>query len=204
MKVWIRRLGAGTEEIYQNLKAGHEIWVTAPLGSGLVKKINSYSNVLFLSGGVGGASILPIQEKRRLQSQYKDIWVHGERDSQSLDKNLKIDHLYFEKSENKNDVAKVGRITDFLTQPNWQSGFSAAVACGPSAMLEGIDKIWEQQNVKIPLFLGLEEKMACGMGLCFSCSVKTNVGMARCCLEGPWFERKELKDHWKFRKGLAP
>ena len=122
----------------------------------------------------------------------------------SLAAGLDPDLVYIE------DVAgahKKGRVTTLFEDPlalapHKLDDFDALVCCGPSPMLQALQKF--SANLNKVCYLGLEEKMACGLGLCFSCSVKTDVGMQRCCLEGPWFNSKSLLNHFEFRQGLLP
>ncbi len=205
LEVWVRRLGSGSEELFNAGKKNFRIDVTAPLGNGLNLM---GKNVLFLSGGVGAASIFPIV-KKHLETKSKHLWVHGEQNEGSFDQTwLKAGALlqphisYF---EDQASFGLKGRITsafEGVVDKRIADNFDAVVACGPSAMLEALVK--KNRSLKhlekTPLWLGLEEKMGCGVGLCFSCSVSTQEGMQRCCLEGPWFEADTLKNHFSFRK----
>jgi dihydroorotate dehydrogenase electron transfer subunit len=239
MELWVRRLGAGTEELFKTLKAGTEVELTAPLGQGLSDELmNSSEPLVFLSGGVGGASILPLVRARREQGAQKDLWIHGERTLKLLDReiaqaraSLRPDLFYIERSEEvkaerseeikaeRSEKIKAerseeipiqeGRITRvFESRPSklaWPELVGAYVACGPSAMLEALLKLASSSKFGLDkLYLGLEEKMGCGIGLCFSCSVlKTHEGPQRCCIEGPWFRASEIEAHFDFRRGQA-
>jgi len=44
----------------------------------------------------------------------------------------------------------------------------------------------------IPAEVSLEEHMACGIGACLGCVVKTTDGFKRVCKEGPVFKAYEL------------
>ncbi|MCM1536154.1 MAG: dihydroorotate dehydrogenase electron transfer subunit, partial [Clostridium sp.] len=70
-------------------------------------------------------------------------------------------------------------------------------SCGPMPMLRAIKKYAEEKG--IDAYLSLEERMACGVGACLGCVVKTkevnhhsHVKNARICTDGPVFEAKEL------------
>jgi dihydroorotate dehydrogenase electron transfer subunit len=41
-------------------------------------------------------------------------------------------------------------------------------------------------------FVSVEEKMACGFGVCLGCAVKTAKGYIRACKEGPVFNIREV------------
>ncbi len=64
-------------------------------------------------------------------------------------------------------------------------------ACGPKPMLSGIKGIAANEN--ITAYLSLEERMACGVGACLGCSVKSSKsGYKRVCKDGPVFEAGEI------------
>ena len=70
-------------------------------------------------------------------------------------------------------------------------------ACGPMPMLRAIKKYAEEKQ--IPAYISLEEHMACGVGACLGCVVKTtkvdhhsHVNNARICTDGPVFEASEV------------
>lgn|GEM_PF-726451 len=228
LEVWVRRLGGGTDELFRRGEKGMKLSITAPLGGGLPKEVVSpRASVLFVSGGVGAASLLPVVRARaaaRLAATPRksapleglDVWVHGERSLGDMDakvlassESLRPDLLCLEEKASGPARKKLprsltlsqGRVTEALAQVAGQA-FTAAVACGPTPMLQALSAEFAKHETlaKLPLYLGLEEKMACGIGLCFSCSVMTCRGPERCCLEGPWFRSGDIADHYRFRK----
>ena len=68
--------------------------------------------------------------------------------------------------------------------------YDVVYACGPTPMLAYIQKICLEANVKC--WLSLENRMACGLGACLGCTVKTTEGNKRCCKDGPIFDGKIL------------
>lgn len=63
-------------------------------------------------------------------------------------------------------------------------------ACGPFPMLRNLGNIRSGGCEK--LFVSLENRMACGMGGCLGCSIRTRSGMARVCVDGPVFKWEEI------------
>ena len=66
-------------------------------------------------------------------------------------------------------------------------------ACGPKRMLAAVASYAAERG--IPCYVSLEERMACGVGACLGCVVKTretdphsHVNNARICTEGPVFD----------------
>ena len=71
-------------------------------------------------------------------------------------------------------------------------------ACGPKPMLRAIKELAAQK--KIPCYISLEERMACGIGACLACVCQTknvdghsNVHNARVCKDGPVFKAEEVE-----------
>ena len=71
-------------------------------------------------------------------------------------------------------------------------------ACGPMPMLRAIKTYAAEHGIKA--YISLEEHMACGVGACLGCVVKTkekdhhsHVNNARICTDGPVFEAGEVE-----------
>ncbi len=88
-----------------------------------------------------------------------------------------------------------GNVTDALRENNLSA--DVIYACGPSPMLKGI-KAFSCGN-GIRTYLSLEERMACGVGVCLGCVCTTthtdphsHVCNARVCTDGPVFPADEV------------
>ena len=79
-----------------------------------------------------------------------------------------------------------GRIPDFL-EPHH---YSAVYACGPDPMIRAVVQACGRTGT--PCFVSMERRMACGVGACLGCTVRTKAGNRRCCADGPVFDAKEL------------
>ena len=207
LSVWVRRLGAATEEL-AHFKKGMKLQVTLPLGQGFSSSTLRASRLLLVSGGVGAASVLPLALARGIAP--KDLWIHGDRDESTLDGELmsathRPTYVCLETLPEKSIGFHPGRVTDLIQSISAENaaGLAGVVACGPSPMLEAVAKVCASSSrlQKLPVILGLEERMGCGIGICFSCSVWTNDGMKRLCTEGPWFAANEMPDHFRCRGG---
>jgi dihydroorotate dehydrogenase electron transfer subunit len=81
-------------------------------------------------------------------------------------------------------------------KPN--NGSVAAFTCGPNRMMELVAEIAQQASVRLQVLL--EKRMACGIGVCFSCVQRVRrpdgtEDYARVCTEGPLFDAKDIL--WK-------
>ena len=63
-------------------------------------------------------------------------------------------------------------------------------ACGPKPMLKAVAEIAFQKQIACQV--SLEERMACGIGACKGCAVKTRSGYKMACTDGPVFDAKEI------------
>ncbi len=71
-----------------------------------------------------------------------------------------------------------------------------AFTCGPPPMMQAIHEI--TRHVGIRLYVLMEKRMACGIGVCLSCVCRTTSGRSgysRVCKEGPVFDANEIIWH---------
>lgn len=69
-------------------------------------------------------------------------------------------------------------------------------ACGPRGMLKSVAEISAKYSVKCDVLL--EQRMACGIGTCYSCTCETllddgSITKKRVCVDGPVFSSKDIK-----------
>ena len=78
-----------------------------------------------------------------------------------------------------------------LGQPG-QDGL-VAFACGPTPMMKAVDEITRPRAVR--LYVLMEKRMACGIGVCLSCVCRTTSagsGYSRVCKDGPVFDANQI------------
>jgi len=85
------------------------------------------------------------------------------------------------------------RLDEFLSSGQARPG-SVIHACGPRLMFKAVTLVADKH--RIPAYLSWEERMACGLGICLTCTcpVKDGEGfkMERTCVEGPSFEASRI------------
>ena len=93
-------------------------------------------------------------------------------------------------------IGTKGNVLTALSESGLQP--SVMMACGPMMMLRAIRQ--EASERAIPAYISLEEHMACGVGACLGCVVKTkevdhhsHVHNARICTDGPVFDAEEVE-----------
>ena len=158
-------------------------------------------NVILIGGGIGIPPMLSVLHTiRECQNEVDPCQVTsviGYRDRHDF----LSDNLY-EESDNlliaTDDGSRGthGTVIDALNE-NHTTG-DVIYACGPTPMLRGVKKWGEEQG--IPVWLSLEEKMACGIGACLACVCKSGdiddhsmVKNKRICCDGPVFPAEEVE-----------
>ena len=95
-----------------------------------------------------------------------------------------------------------GRVTDAMPEAIARGGTDVVYACGPNAMLAAVSVLGVRLDV--PVRVALEERMACGLGICFTCVIPVrdrdgDVQMRRSCIDGPVMDGARVE--WR-RMGL--
>ena len=174
--------GRGTEELAE-LKPGEKALLTGPLGRGWVAASEGIPQgaAALVSGGVGVAPLACFAGE--LEEQVFDFYA-GFRNGPFGLEGVQP-HSLILSSENGSAGLK-GRIPDhFSPEP-----YSVVYACGPEPMLKII--AGQCRTAGVPCFVSLERHMACGVGACLGCTVRTREGNCRCCADGPVFNSEVL------------
>lgn len=184
IRIVYRVAGKGTEE-FSHLSPGDEITILGPLGNGY-EMLDG--NAVLVAGGIG---IPPMLELAK-QLPGKVTVVLGYRNSQMF---LKED---FEKYANviiateDGSQGEKGNVLDALRNQKITGDFICS--CGPKPMLKALAQYAQAHDMEA--WMSLEEKMACGIGVCLGCAVpiRTEDGFVykRVCKDGPVFNSKEI------------
>ena len=187
--------GQGSRELC-GISPGEEAELIGPLGEPWPLEdiqIKSNSNrgkslepIALIGGGVGIAPLLLFAGE--LGKQPFDFYAGFKSGSFGLE-HIKPRSLVV--SSEDGSVGVKGRITDFFSP----LGYSAVFACGPEPMLKILSKVC--MALLIPCFVSVERRMACGVGACLACTVKTAPKTGQevyrhCCTDGPVFRAEEI------------
>ena len=82
-------------------------------------------------------------------------------------------------------VGVKGFVTDAIKEMAGQADYF--YTCGPMVMMKAVCQVLEG-----PGEASLEERMGCGAGFCYGCSIETKNGPRRVCKDGPVFKKEEL------------
>ncbi len=193
VRILYKVVGKGTV-ILSNKRAGDKLSVLGPLGKGF--EITQRAEHLFIvAGGIGIAPMLFL--------------------SQAVDKKAVTFMAGFRTSDEIIDPASVGikqdisfatddgskgyhgRVTDLLEQEiiKHRDNAIGVYACGPVPMLKALSSI--SDKYRIPCKVSMETFMACGLGACQGCvvrsaSVSDQISYHHVCKDGPVFDINEI------------
>lgn len=188
--------GKGTK-ILSAKREGELIDIIGPLGYGTFIYSN-YQNLAIIGGGIG---VFPLYElAKSAKSEEKSVNTYlGFRN-----KELVVLEEEFKKVSNKlilttddGSYAEKGFSIDFLKKDIEEGKIDSIYACGPLPMLRAVRELAIEKN--IPCQISLEEKMACGLGACLGCAVKTAESPKdapeywHVCKAGPVFDAKKVE-----------
>jgi NAD(P)H-flavin reductase len=185
----IARRGRGTEELAA-MRAGEEAELTGPLGNGwedLLPPREKRGPIALVGGGIGFAPLAAFAPE--LPEGSYDFYAGFRTLPAEEYRNLFGSFLYPRQLRIATEDGSMGRkglACDFLDPAK----YSAVCACGPEPMLRVVAASCEKAGT--PCFISLERRMACGVGACLGCTVKTVKGNRRCCADGPIFNAKEI------------
>ncbi|MDR3334520.1 MAG: dihydroorotate dehydrogenase electron transfer subunit [Treponema sp.] len=176
----IARRGKGTTEL-RALRAGESAYLTGPLGNTWGDMELTEGPLALVSGGIGIAPLLAFAQE--LPPEGFDFYAGFK--SRSFGMNGLHSRAVVLATEDGSE-GRQGRILDFLKPAKYR----ALYACGPEPMLKAAAALCKTADV--PCFISMERRMACGVGACLGCTVRTIHGNRRCCADGPIFRAEEI------------
>jgi len=181
-------VGRGTT-LLAGLKAGDKTSLLGPIGNGFPLPDDSTKKVIMVGGGMG---IVPFY---MLATALTDgVFLFGARGKSDAALTADFTGLgcRVEVSTEDGSVGTKGLVTDLLAKE--LSPDSIVYACGPPGMLKAVAGMAAMAGVRC--YVSLEKTMACGIGVCLGCAVKTrHEGRAKyrmVCSEGPVFDSAEI------------
>ena len=188
--IGVKIVGKGTTEIAA-FEVGKEITVLGPLGNGFT--IDNSGKYILVSGGTG---VFPINfaHEYMTSQNIEHVVVQGFRDKSQVIMNEDS----FVLTTDAGDAGMKGNCCDGLNTLAENIKNGAQVLCvGPLPMMKAVGK-WAQDN-GLTCFVSMEQRMACGIGICLVCICKIKAEAAgqefdhkRCCKDGPVFNYEEV------------
>jgi NAD(P)H-flavin reductase len=200
-EVLVRKAGRLTQ-LVTRLVAGDLLYVRGPYGRRVAWDQLEGSNLMLIAGGLGLAPLRPFVRRaliRRERFRHIDVLI-GARNPEEL---LFRDDLASWKAR-RDDVrvlltvdaasngwnGRIGVITTLFDQVHPETEDAVAVICGPPVMYRhAIRRLLAMGFYESRVWLTLERRMKCGVGLCGNCQMN---GLYLC-QQGPLFSYREVR-----------
>ena len=179
--------GAGSAWLAE-VGTGDTLDVVGPLGKEFPLP-QRQASCLLVGGGYGAAPLHYLTEILAPLGHRVDLIVGASSEStllHSLEAKRVAHSLTITTDDGSAGLA--GRVTDAIPDTVARGATDVIYACGPNAMLAAVSALGARLGV--PVRVALEERMACGLGICFTCVIPVRerggeVQMKRSCIDGP-------------------
>ncbi|HOX09550.1 MAG TPA: dihydroorotate dehydrogenase electron transfer subunit [Candidatus Omnitrophota bacterium] len=185
-------LGKGTAKL-SSAKAGDTLDILGPLGKGFMVP-EGRKNIVIIAGGIGVAPLAFLAEEILKDKKKCVSVIIGARGRNSL-----LCREHFEglgiKTLVATDDGSCGRrcfATDLLERSiaGKKPSETVVYACGPSPMLKTAANAAKKRGIEA--YGSFEEYIACGVGACLGCAIRTKSGYKLICKDGPVFKLEEM------------
>jgi dihydroorotate dehydrogenase electron transfer subunit len=179
-------VGKGTNWLARR-QAGDKVDLLGPLGNGFTIQPTT-RNVLLIAGGIGIAPLCFLAQEAKKQSGSVALLLGAATSAQLCPDKLLPDDTECITATEDGTGGRKGMITECL--PELSGRADQVFACGPTAMYRELVSGGLLRTK--PVQISLEVRMACGLGVCYGCAVKTKKGLKQVCQDGPVFELDDI------------
>lgn len=191
-----------------NCQPGDELTVWGPLGNGF--SAEPVDHLIMVAGGIGQTPFLALGReflgsrrygngRRIVRPSAKVTMCYGVRNKDYLAgvEDFRLCGIELKVSSDDGSTGHHGLVTELLETVLIENSASTCriACCGPERMMEAVAGVARIKDV--PCEVSLETPMACGVGICFSCVVRTEQPCGdwdykRTCVEGPVFDARKI------------
>ena len=187
----IKVVGDGSRLLAQS-SVGSPLRVLAPLGIGFPAPPLGYK-VLVVAGGIGIAPLFPLV--LGLRRSHIDLHLFygakSQKDLICLHELLLLKGITISIATEDGTHGEQGLITKVLRDKvPFQAEKMVIYTCGPEPMMQAVANLAVEGM--ITCWASLERRMACGIGACLGCVVKTKKGYLCSCMNGPVFNSQDI------------
>jgi len=169
------------------------IWLESPdigpaaqPGQFVMVRCGAARNLLLMAGGIGIAPLYFVAQEA-IKKGCSVKLLYGTPSKHHYPANLLPPQVELISVTEDGTIGRKGLVTDFL--PDFVNWADQVFACGPIPMYRDMTR--RKRELKLegkPVQISLEVRMACGLGVCYGCTVKTKDGLQQVCKDGPVFD----------------
>lgn len=183
-------VGKGTGALSQR-KAGEQIDLLGPLGNSFSLPPAGIQDVVMIAGGIGIAPFLILSDFLK-KKKFRMKLFYGGRAKK---------HIYGVKEFKRNGCevfvatedgsqGTKGFVSKLFDSIPTDPATTFIYTCGPTPMMAAVQEFARARHLRGQA--SCEERMACGLGACLGCVVKTKSGYKTACYDGPVFDLGEI------------
>ncbi len=182
--LYYKTVGEGTRDL-SRMAPGAALELLLPLGNGFHPE-KCAADALLIGGGLGVAPLYLLSKELLAQGKHATaVLGFNKADEICLADDLKALGIPVLIATMDGSVGTKGFVTDAIAAA--KPVFDRFYACGPLPMLKAVCKALDA-----PGEVSLEERMGCGAGFCYGCTIQTANGPRRVCADGPVFDKEEV------------
>jgi dihydroorotate dehydrogenase electron transfer subunit len=182
-------VGRGTEWMARR-RPGDAVELYGPLGHGYTIRPGS-RNLLLVGGGIGVAPLVWLADEAAERGLSVTMLLGARTAGQIYPSDLLPAEVELAVATDDGSAGHRGFVTDLLTE--YALWADQIFGCGPTAMFRSMAAVLRSVQYRKSCQVLLEERMACGTGICYSCAVETRRnGMKLICKDGPKFELRDV------------
>lgn len=199
-KLAIRNVGTLTNKLHQ-LQRGDLVGIRGPFGNGFDDEVFESKPLILIGGGCGFVPLRPLINDYidgRLKNTDLQVFYGCLNENTLL---FRREHVRWNRQAELNVIlekpskkwgGEKGLVTDLL-KTRKISPDSVAVLVGPPMMYKFVIKELKKKKIKDEnIYLSLERKMYCGIGICQHCAI----GPYYVCKDGPVFQWSNIKKYF--------
>jgi dihydroorotate dehydrogenase electron transfer subunit len=180
--------GKGTEWLSE-CEPGELLDVSGPIGSGF-SILPATKNLLLVAGGIGIAPFVYVADKYGW-GRKKVTLLAGAATKKQLFPNILPPQVEYIVATEDGSAGHRGMVTDLL--PEYAPAAEQILACGPLPMYRHMAENPGRCGITgKSVQVSMEMRMACAMGVCYGCTIRTTKGVKQACKDGPVFRLDEI------------
>lgn len=184
--VFYEVVGPGTK-IMSEMKKGDDIDILGPVGTPFSMPPAGVKQVVMVAGGIGVAPFLILSDVLKKKNVELILLYGGRTKGHTYNmKDFKDNGCKVHISTDDGSVGTKGQVSKLFNKIDLNPKTTFLYTCGPKAMMASLQDFAKKNNLRGEA--ACEEVMACALGACLGCSIKTTEGYKTVCYDGPVFD----------------